>query len=455
MLVQALAQRRPARQVVVGLFVGVDRAPFDVAHRFVEHAGIAGGADVMAGHQRQPQVVIGTARAHAAVQRRVPPVQHVALRELVRRAQQQVGTDPRRFGMDHRHRVLQLVAEAERAARLVVAAAREEATADRLVQQPAIGQHVDTRLRGFHLDGAKRMQPVHAHRVERIVGGIDAARALGQRNRLAPAFSEAQAEHGFATLQRFQIERYLDRGAGIQARAEPAGQALAQQCSGPLQVAVAAQEFGAITSDAARGDVGVGRICIEEGDAAFELGVVAVARGQHAAVAIDLGDHVHLRARMQVAEDPFDVTGGGEPARTSGLVVQLEHAVLHRVLQPDVHPQLAGDAVFDMLVHAVAEAVARAIAAGAATWQCHRRPDPAALLVAQVERLARGVADRIVVPRGQAEFVRVLAPGVTGRTLAHHATELRVGKHVRPRRRRGLSVAELDDVFAAIGREPA
>ena len=48
------------------------------------------GQHVAAGGQRQPEVVVGAARAHAAVQRRMPPVLHVAFAELVRGAQQQL-----------------------------------------------------------------------------------------------------------------------------------------------------------------------------------------------------------------------------------------------------------------------------------------------------------------------------------------------------------------------------
>ena len=453
MLVQALAQRGPGRQVVVGLLVGIDRTAFDVAHRLVEHRGIAGCVAIVAGNKRQPQEVVGTARAHAAVHRRMPPVQHVALRELMRGAQQQVGAHPRRLGVHHRHRVLQLVAESECAAGLVIATAREEAAADRLVQQPAVREHIDARLRGFHLDRAERTQPVDAHRVQRIVRGIAAARALGQRDRLAPVATQPQPEYGLAGLPGVQRDRHLDCGARVQACAELSRQAFAQQRRGALQVAVAAEEFGAVAGDAAGAGASAAVIGIEEGDAALEFGVVAVARGQHAAVAVDFGDHVHLRPRMQVAEDPFDIAGGAQPARAPGPVVQLEHAVFHRVLQADVHPQFAGDAVLDMLVHAVAETVARAIRPGSAARQWHRRPHASGLFVAQVEGLARGIADRIVVPWGQAELVRVLAPGIAGRALAHHAAELRVGEHVRPGCGRGLPVLEVDDVFASIGRE--
>src|SRR3546814_7857741 len=102
---------------------------------------MAGGLDVAAGRERQPQVVVRAARAHAAVQRRMPPVLDVAVDELVLGAEQQVAARQGRLGMQHRHRVLQLVAEAERAARLVVAAARQVAAADGLVQQPRSEEH--------------------------------------------------------------------------------------------------------------------------------------------------------------------------------------------------------------------------------------------------------------------------------------------------------------------------
>jgi hypothetical protein len=53
----------------------------------------------------------------------MPPVLHIAFRELPRRAQQQVLSGERRLRVDERHHVLQLVAESERAPRLVRAAA--------------------------------------------------------------------------------------------------------------------------------------------------------------------------------------------------------------------------------------------------------------------------------------------------------------------------------------------
>ena len=167
------------------------------------------------------------------------------------------------------------------------------------------------------------------------MGGFGAARAPGQCHRTAPVPSQAEAEHGLGGLLDVQLERHLDRRARIQAHAQAPRQALAQQRRRPAHVAVAAEKLDAVAGHGARTGVGVG---VEKRDAALEFGVVGIARGQHAAVAVDLGHHVHLGLGMQVAEDPFDVAGGGQPARTAGAVVQLEHAELHRVLEADVHP---------------------------------------------------------------------------------------------------------------------
>ena len=73
---------------------------------------------------------------------------------------EQVLAQQRGLRVHQRHRVLQLVAEAEGAARLVVAAARPDAAGERLVQQPAVGQQVERRIGRLHLHRAERVVPV-------------------------------------------------------------------------------------------------------------------------------------------------------------------------------------------------------------------------------------------------------------------------------------------------------
>jgi hypothetical protein len=54
----------------------------------------------------------------------MPPVLDIPFPKLAARTQEQLGTQQPRLRVDQRHGVLQLIAEAESAARLVIAAAR-------------------------------------------------------------------------------------------------------------------------------------------------------------------------------------------------------------------------------------------------------------------------------------------------------------------------------------------
>ncbi len=59
--------------------------PSRKAVTLVEHGRVAGRREVLGDHERQPVAVVGDVRAHAAAGERLPPVQHVALGELVAR----------------------------------------------------------------------------------------------------------------------------------------------------------------------------------------------------------------------------------------------------------------------------------------------------------------------------------------------------------------------------------
>ena len=91
---------------------------------------------------------------------------NISFRKLTGRAQEQVLAHEMRPGVDECHHVLQLIAETEGAARLVGCAARPKAARQGLVQEPAVGQHVEGRVRCFHLDRAERVVPVLPHRFE-------------------------------------------------------------------------------------------------------------------------------------------------------------------------------------------------------------------------------------------------------------------------------------------------
>ena len=103
----------------------------------------------MAGHIRQPQIVIGKMRPHAAARRGMPPMLHVAFPELPGGGAQQVLAGERRFGVHQRHRVLQLVAETIGSAGLIESRPPPEPAAQCLIEQPAVRHHVHRRDRAY------------------------------------------------------------------------------------------------------------------------------------------------------------------------------------------------------------------------------------------------------------------------------------------------------------------
>ena len=248
---------------------------------------------------------------------------YIAFAELAARAQEQLGARKPGFGVHQCHRVLQLVAEAEGAARLVIAAARPQAARQGLVQKPAVSQHVERLVGCLHLDRAQGVVPVMPDRFERPPRGVGAAETMHHPVGIIAARRACQAEpeDDLALLPVSQIESHLDRCARIQTAAQLAGQMGARHRRRILQAAVAADEFGAI---AGGGPVQV--VHVEEGDPIGKLGVIRVARVERAAVRIDFGAHVHGRFRPQVAQHPFHVARGGQPARPAGGVAHLEHA---------------------------------------------------------------------------------------------------------------------------------
>ena len=120
--------------------------------------------------------------------------------------------------------------------------------------------------------------------------------------------------------------------------------------------------------------------------------------------------------------------------------------------------QRRGDAVARVLERRCSPGRAGRRTAAAAGGQRRRRPERAGLFVADEERLAGRIADRIVAPRRQPVVVAVDRPGVAGAALGGGEAEGRVGDDVRPRRRRQRarsSGSTAIDVFAAVVGEAA
>ena len=204
-------------------------------------------SDVAACRQRQPKIIVRAMRAHAAARRRMPPVLDVAFDELSTRTKGDLFAQQPRFGVHQRHGVLQLVAESVGSARLVEAAARPQAARDRLVHQPAVGQHVERRHRACRSArpsacvASARSPPSSAS-----CGGCGSAEALHQLAGRIGVACRAEPKDDLALLSIREVERDLHRGTGIQRGAGLAGKAHAMHRRWVAQRAVAAEEFGAV-----------------------------------------------------------------------------------------------------------------------------------------------------------------------------------------------------------------
>jgi hypothetical protein len=88
-------------------------------YRFVEDAGVARRLYIVSDRIRQPDSIVGDARANSLTRGRQPPMLHVAGDELARRRANQMLARNRRLRRRQRHHVLKLIAKAVRAARLV------------------------------------------------------------------------------------------------------------------------------------------------------------------------------------------------------------------------------------------------------------------------------------------------------------------------------------------------
>src|SRR5436190_119993 len=125
-----------SRQSIRLLFVTCERRRLQERRALVQDGAVTGRTYVFRDDMRQPQQIVGATAAKPATERLVPPVLDVAFDELPCGGAKKVCACKFRPRERQRHDILQLIAEAECAARLVVAAACPEATADRLIQQP-------------------------------------------------------------------------------------------------------------------------------------------------------------------------------------------------------------------------------------------------------------------------------------------------------------------------------
>src|SRR5208282_3098163 len=121
--------------------------------RLVENAQLACHLYIMSDCEGQPDAIVGDAGADSLSRGRKPPMLHVASDKLARRRADQLL--PRRRGLRHRqrHHVLELIAKAVRAARLVEGRSSPDAACQGLIQQPSIEHEVHRTVWSLYLNG--------------------------------------------------------------------------------------------------------------------------------------------------------------------------------------------------------------------------------------------------------------------------------------------------------------
>ena len=353
---------------------------------------VAGLLCILAHRPRQPQQVVRDARAHAVLDRctRVPPVAHVPGGKLVRARETDLLARRPAVKQQQVHRVLKLVAEAERAAVLVQARARHQPAAQRLIRCPAAEIAVHGGVRRRDPQARHRAQPPLAHPVQRVHGLVRLRQTQEICARVAPAHEHA-----------LPLNDALEREAGAQPSARAPVHLTAQERK---PVARPPRERHARRRANAQGRVRAcilgcehaAGICRHDGrgvrvaPGADEVGVPRDARAPRAL------DEQHARVRIL----------GHERRHAHGHPV---HGAL---------PRRPAEAVFHPRAPVVIEERHRARAC------CH------------AQRLRAAQHPRVAQPAVDAPGVRVAVPQMPRARVGRKKAEAPVREHVAPRARR-------------------
>ena len=176
------------------MLAGLERLAFQERDSLVEDGEVPGGVDVMGDRIGEPRTIVRDAGSHALTRMRQPPMLDIAFDELSRRGPQQMLAGHRGPRRHERHAILQLIAEAIGAARLIESGTRPEATAQGLVEKPAVEHDVHGPVRRLHDDRTKDFVPLAFDvRLDRVEIGCAIAGDEAPRRFLA--FSFAQQEN--------------------------------------------------------------------------------------------------------------------------------------------------------------------------------------------------------------------------------------------------------------------
>ena len=233
-----------------------------------------------------------------------------------------------RRASEDRQGVLQLVAEAERAARLVERGPPPDAARQRLVEQPAVHDQIHPAIGRADGYRAEQLVPEAAHSGQRRLDGRRIPEALDQRADLREIVHVADHAEDHAVFGGSEIELNADRAARIVTGADAVREVVAPERGRPGQRAVAADELGAIPGEGScRADSHERSSTAARFANSWRKRLVATTAPVSGSVA---GHDVDGRARAVLSQHPIDVEGHRQPARRRAGVLEREAEDLRR-----------------------------------------------------------------------------------------------------------------------------
>ena len=447
----AMIEQRGAmiRQLEAGVSVVLIHPKLSAAQEgllFLEDAHIASRRDIAGRDIGQPEHVIGTTGAHAAIEWRMPPMQDITLFELMGCGNQDMPPGLIRGGMKQGEHILQLVPIAEGAACLIESRARPDPRTGRLIGQPAVDHQIKGRVRRVDLHCAQSGVPVIAARLKSAFDHSPVLPPVGQDMSVGAAIGLAQHEDNLSGFTGGNVEVNLEGGAAVRSRGlRPATKVPVQQAFRPPRIIFAAKEVGARCRKAMRRQVAG-----QERSPLPELLVPWILR-QHGMRSRVIFRRAQRRGfTMHRTQQPFDIVSSGDAARFRQQVAQPQPDDLHRIVDGHEGEQLLFKPFAGPFPDRVADAMtytAGGISAG--RLRC-RRPQMRIFLVPQIEDLRLRILYGIVAPRGQAVFAAVDRPAETQPGLGDNRAETGIGKYVGPGRGSGHAGIEVNEVIALL-----
>src|SRR5439155_27335575 len=157
-----------------------------------------------------------------------------------------------RSRVDQREDILELIAESERAARLIRPAPRPDAATECLIHEPSIHQEIEGIVGRMHLNDTERVVPEVLSPRQGVPGLSEVGVTDREIRRMTEGVALSQHERDLPRFARLEVDGDLQRRAWIEACADTAGQPTAEQSGRRSEVVIASDKVGAIAGERAR-----------------------------------------------------------------------------------------------------------------------------------------------------------------------------------------------------------